>query len=122
MEEKKRFAFAIGTDDKQVDELNVLATVPMWFGSATDTVAAHMESNLRQLTNFDLQTDWGPRIISSRSAVYSGAGYHYGSVWPLFPGRGSVAEYRHHQEFPPYLNLRANALLALDGFPGHGRE
>ena len=84
MEEKKRFAFAIGKDDKQVDEVNVLATVPMWFGSTTDMVAARMESNLRQLTNFDLQTDWGPRIISNQSAVYSGGGYHYGSVWPLF--------------------------------------
>jgi len=122
MEEKRRFAFAIGQDDKQVDELNVLATVPMWFGSTTDMVAAHMESNLRQLTNFDLQTDWGPRIISNRSAVYSGGGYHYGSVWPLFTGWASVAEYRHHQEFPAYLNLRANALLALDGSPGHVTE
>jgi hypothetical protein len=33
-----------------------------------------------------------------------------------------VAEYRHHQEFPAYLNLRANALLALDGSPGHVTE
>ena len=122
MEEKKRFAFAIGKDDKQVDELNVLATVPMWFGSTTDTVATHMENNLRQLTNFDLQTDWGPRIISDQSPVYSGGGYHYGSVWPLFTGWASVAEYRHHQEFPAYLNLRANAQLALDGSPGHVTE
>src|SRR5262249_9556079 len=35
IEEKKRFAFAIGKDDKQIDELNILATVPMWFGSTT---------------------------------------------------------------------------------------
>jgi hypothetical protein len=85
-------------------------------------VATHMEDNLRQLTNFDLQTDWGPRIISNRSAVYSGGGYHYGSVWPLFTGWASVAEYRHHQEFPAYQNLRANALLALEGSPGHVTE
>ena len=122
MDEKKRFAFAIGKDDKQVDELNVLAAAPMWFGSTTDMVAAHMENNLRQITNFDLQTDWGPRIISNQSAVYSGGGYHYGSVWPLFTGWASVAEYRHHQELPAYLNLRANALLALDGSPGHVTE
>ncbi|HLZ14197.1 MAG TPA: hypothetical protein VKP58_16570 [Candidatus Acidoferrum sp.] len=122
MEEKKRFAFAIGKDDKQIDEVNILATAPMWFGSTTDSLASRMEDNLRQLTNFDLQTDWGPRIISNQSAVYSGGGYHYGSVWPLFTGWASVAEYRHHQEFSAYQNLRANALLALDGSPGHVTE
>ncbi|HLK04800.1 MAG TPA: hypothetical protein VKT53_10200 [Candidatus Acidoferrum sp.] len=122
MEEKKRFAFAIGNDDKQVEESNILAAAPMWFGSTADMLAAHMQDNLRQLTNFDLQTDWGPRIISNQSPVYSGGGYHYGSVWPLFTGWASVAEYRHHQEFPAYENLRANALLALDGSPGHVTE
>lgn len=122
MEEKKRFAFAIGKDDKQIDGLNILATVPMWFGSTSDMFAAHMADNLGQLTNFDMESDWGPRIISNESAVYSGGGYHYGSVWPLFTGWASVAEYRHHQEFAAYQNLRANALLALDGSPGHVTE
>jgi glycogen debranching enzyme len=122
IQEKKRFAFAISKDDKQIDELNVLGTVPMWFGSTSDMLASHMEDNLRQITNFDLQTDWGPRIISNQSPVYSGGGYHYGSVWPLFTGWASVAEYRHHQEFAAYQNLRANALLALDGSPGHVTE
>lgn len=120
--EKKRFAFAMGKDDKQVDELNILATVPMWFGSKTGTLASRMEENLKQLTNFDIQTDWGTRIISNQSAAFSGGGYHYGSVWPLFTGWASVAEYRHHQEFAGYQNLRANAMLALDGSPGHVTE
>jgi glycogen debranching enzyme len=120
--ERKRFAFAIGKDDKQIDELNILATVPMWFGATSDVPASQMEDNLRQLANFDVQTDWGTRIISNKSLNYSGGGYHYGSVWPLFTGWASVAEYRHHQEFSAYQNLRANALLALDGSPGHVTE
>src|SRR5260221_383786 len=86
------------------------------------TRGSRRKSNLRQLTNFDLKTDGGRRIIWKRSAVDSGGGYHYGSVWPLFTGWASVAEYRHRQEFPAYLNLRANALLALDGSPGHVTE
>jgi len=43
-------------------------------------------------------------------------------VWPLFTGWASVAEYKYHQEFPAYENLRANALLALDGSLGHVAE
>jgi len=117
--DKKRFAFALDKNDKQVDEPSVLATVPMWFGLPSAATAIPM---IQQLADADLQTDWGMRIISNRSAVYSGGGYHYGSVWPLFTGWASVAEYRYHQEFPAYENLRANALLALDGSLGHVTE
>lgn len=117
--DKKRFAFALDKNDKQVQEPTVLATVPLWFGLPNDATAI---STLQQLADADQQTDWGMRIISNRSAVFSGGGYHYGSVWPLFTGWASVAEYRYHQEFPGYLNLRANALLALDGSLGHVTE
>jgi GH15 family glucan-1,4-alpha-glucosidase len=117
--EKKRFAFAVDKNDKQVDEPTVLTTVPMWFGLPNDATAI---STIRQLADADQQADWGMRIISNRSAVFSGGGYHYGSVWPLFTGWASVAEYRYHQEFAAYENLRANALLALDGSLGHVTE
>src|SRR3979411_2745512 len=58
------------------------------------------------------------RIISSHSKFYDGSGYHFGSVWPLFTGWASVGEYRYHRALPAYSNLRANALLALDGSLG----
>jgi glycogen debranching enzyme len=117
--DKKRFAFALDKNSKQVDEPSVLATVPMWFGLLGEADAAAM---IRQLADFDQQTDWGMRILSNRSPLFSGGGYHYGSVWPLFTGWASVAEYRYHQTFPAYANLRANALLALDGSLGHVTE
>jgi glycogen debranching enzyme len=117
--DKKRFAFALDKNDKQVDEPTVLATVPMWFGLPSEAQAV---STIQQISDADIQTDWGMRIISNRSPVFSGGGYHYGSVWPLFTGWASVAEYRYHQEFPAYENLRANALLALDGSLGHVTE
>src|ERR1700674_2938450 len=117
--DKKRFAFALDKNDKKVDEPSVLATVPMWFGLPNEADAAPM---IQQLADFDHQTDWGMRIISNRSPLFSGGGYHYGSVWPLFTGWASVGEYRYHQTFPAYTNLRANALLALDGSLGHVTE
>src|SRR5260370_20488040 len=62
------------------------------------------------------------RIMSNRWPLFSGGGYHYGSVWPLFAGCASVAPYRYHQTFPAYANWRANALLALDGSLGDVTE
>src|SRR5712671_5125124 len=117
--DKKRFAFALDKNDKKLDEPSVLATVPMWFGLPSEAEAVPM---IQQLADIDHETDWGMRIISNRSPLFSGGGYHYGSVWPLFTGWASVAEYRYHQTFPAYANLRANALLALDGSLGHVTE
>jgi glycogen debranching enzyme len=117
--DKQRYAFALGTDGKPVDEASVLATVAMWFGVLDQKNASAM---ITQLAGFDHQTDWGMRIISSRSPKFSGGGYHYGSVWPLFTGWASVGEYRYHRSQPAYANLRANALLALDGSLGHVTE
>jgi len=117
--DKQRYAFALGTDGKPVDEPSVLATVPMWFGLPDQKKASAM---ITQLAGVDHQTDWGMRIISNRSPKFSGGGYHYGSVWPLFTGWASVGEYRYHRPQPAYANLRANALLALDGSLGHVTE
>jgi glycogen debranching enzyme len=117
--DKKRYAFALGPDGKPLDEPTVLATVPMWFGLLDEKNAGAM---ITQLADFDQQTDWGMRIISEHSSKFSGGGYHYGSVWPLFTGWAAVGEYRYHRAQPAYANLRANALLALDGSPGHVTE
>jgi hypothetical protein len=117
--EKKRFAFALDKDNQPVDEPSVLATVPMWFGLLDEAKADPM---ITQLASLDHQTDWGMRIISDRSPKFSGGGYHYGSVWPLFTGWASVGEYRYHRALPAYENLRANALLTFDGSLGHVTE
>jgi glycogen debranching enzyme len=115
----KRFAFALDKDNYPVDEPSVLATVPMWFGLLDENKA---DSTITQLAGLDHQTDWGMRIISNGSRKFSAGGYHYGSVWPLFTGWAAVGEYRYHRAASAHANLRANALLALDGSLGHVTE
>jgi hypothetical protein len=97
----------------------VLTTVPMWFSLAD---VDHANETITKLAAEDHQTDWGMRIISNRSQLYDGSGYHFGAVWPLFTGWASLGEYRYHRAFPAYENLRANALLGLDGALGHFTE
>jgi len=117
--ETKSYAFALNKDNQRVNETTVLTTVPMWFGLAE---ADHADQNITALATENHQSDWGMRIISRESKLYDGSGYHYGAVWPLFTGWSSVAEYRYHRAFPAYLNLRSNALLALEGALGHFTE
>jgi glycogen debranching enzyme len=113
------YAFALKQDNQRVQEASVLATVPMWFGLPD---IAHANTMISRLSAADQETDWGMRIISSQSPVYSGSGYHFGSVWPLFTGWASVGEYRYHRALAAYSNLRANALLFRDGTLGHFSE
>src|SRR5689334_6771259 len=119
LSDKKRFAFALDNNNHPVDEPTVLSTVPMWFGLLDEAKADAM---ITQLADLDQQTDWGMRIISDHSPKFSGGGYHYGSVWPLFTGWAAVGEYRYHRAHPAYENLRANALLGFDGSLGHFSE
>jgi len=117
--EKEIYAFAVKQNNQRTDEPSVLATVPMWFGL---TDPGHAGQMIAQLSEADHESDWGMRIISSRSKVYDGSGYHFGSVWPLFTGWASVGEYKYHRPLPAFFNLRANALLATDGSLGHFTE
>jgi len=117
--DRQGYAFALDSSGKPVDQPSVLATVPMWFGLLD---ASRSKAMIEQLASRGHSTDWGVRIISSRSPLYSAGGYHFGSVWPLFTGWASVGEYRYHQAHPALQALRANALLALDGSPGHVTE
>jgi glycogen debranching enzyme len=116
---EKMYAFALDKNNQRVDEPSVLATVPMWFELPA---ADHAEEMITRLVGADIDTDWGMRIISSHSKLYDPAGYHYGSVWPLFTGWASVGEYCYHRALPAYSNLRANAMLTLDGSLGHDTE
>jgi glycogen debranching enzyme len=117
--QNKIFAFGLDPQDRQIDVTTILATVPMWF-QLLDTDKSGLMIN--QLAAPDIEADWGARIISDRDPRYDPGGYHYGSVWPLFTGWASVGEYRYHRALPAYANLRANALLALDGSLGHVTE
>jgi glycogen debranching enzyme len=116
---KKRFAFALDKDGKQVEASSVLTSVPMWFELLNQE---HVEAALDELSRPEHQADWGMRLLATSDSLYSPAGYHFGSVWPLFTGWASVAEYRYHRPFAGYENLRANALLSFAGAPGHVTE
>jgi glycogen debranching enzyme len=117
--DKHLYAYALDRDNRQVKEPSVLATVPMWFGLSE---AQHAEEMITGLADADHETDWGMRLLSSNSKLYDPSGYHFGSVWPLFTGWASVGEYRYHRPLSAYSNLRANALLTLDGSLGHDTE
>jgi glycogen debranching enzyme len=59
----------------------------------------------------EFSTDWGTRDIAEHETVYDPISYHQGSVWPLFTGWASLAEYRTNRELSGYAHLMQNANL-----------
>jgi glycogen debranching enzyme len=119
IEDKQRYAYALDARGTKLDTPSVLAAVPMWFGLLDEEKARPM---LGEIEKPGMQADWGMRIISNHDPKYEAAGYHSGTVWPLFTGWASVAEYRYHHATSAYANLRANALLTFDGSLGNVTE
>ena len=117
--DKNIYGYALDLEGKRIDRASVLGTVPMWFGLLDQQRG---EQFLNELAGPRHQADWGMRIIPEDDPLYGPTGYHFGSVWPLFTGWASVAEYRYHRTLPAYANLRANAQLVFDGSPGRATE
>jgi len=117
--DKNIYGYALNLDGKRIDRASVLGTVPMWFGLLDQQ---RSQLFLNELAGPRHQADWGMRILPEDDPLYGPTGYHFGSVWPLFTGWASVAEYRYHRSLPAYANLRANAQLVFDGSPGRATE
>ena len=115
----KRYGFSLDSHGAPQDAPSVEATVPIWFDLMDKDRAG---TELDELAQPKHQADWGFRILADNDTRYNPSGYHNGSVWPLFTGWASVAEYRNHRPLEGYENLRANALLTYSGAAGHVTE
>ncbi len=59
----------------------------------------------------EFSTDWGTRDVGNHESIYDPISYHQGSVWPLFTGWTSVAEYRTGHTLSGYAHLMQTANL-----------
>jgi hypothetical protein len=66
----------------------------------------------RPIASHEFSTDWGTRDLSRNEAIFDPISYHQGSVWPLFTGWVSLAEYRAGHPLSGYAHLMQNADLA----------
>lgn len=119
LEDRGFYAFATAKPTRIVAEDTVLPAVPLWFGTVED---ARAQREIDHLGAGAIQTDWGARILSDRSALYDPLSYHYGSVWPLFTGWSAVAAYRYGRPHVGYTALMSNAWLTWAGALGYVTE
>ena len=69
------------------------------------------EAMFKRWASQEFSTDWGTRDVGKDEKIYNPISYHQGSVWPLFTGWASVAEYRTGRPLSGYAHLMQNAGL-----------
>ena len=89
-------------------EPDVMAAVPLLFGQVSDSLK--FTQVLQRLASNEFSTDWGVRILGDNSAFFKPGSYHQGSVWPLFTGWTSLAEFANGRGTQGYSHLMNNLL------------
>lgn len=105
---KEFYAFSRNADGSLDDTATIYPSVAWWDGTLT---LEHAGPMLTRWASSEFSTDWGTRDISPRTPFYDPISYHQGSIWPLFTGWVSLAEYRAGRPLSGYSHLMQNLNL-----------
>ncbi|WP_083488721.1 GH116 family glycosyl hydrolase [Pedobacter borealis] len=95
-------------DGSYTKDFIILTTVPVYFDVLNKDRAKIMTE---AFASNSFSADWGTRMISYKNQLYDPRSYHFGSIWPLFTGWTSLAEYqtgRYNQGFTNIMNNLSN--------------
>ena len=99
------YAFARNADGSLDATASVYPALAWWDSS---TGLKKPEAMLARWASSEFSTDWGTRDISPLTSFYDPISYHQGSIWPLFTGWVSLAEYRAKRPLSAYAHLMQN--------------
>jgi glycogen debranching enzyme len=102
------YAFSRNSDGTLDHTATMYPSVAWWDGTFALTKAEPM---LGRWASDEFSTDWGARDISGKTSFFDPISYHQGSVWPLFTGWVSLAEYRAGKPLAGYASLMQNLNL-----------
>lgn len=102
------YAFSRNADGTRDETPTIFPSVASWDGTWKLPRAGSM---LNRWASSEFSTDWGTRDISPTASFYDPISYHQGTVWPLFTGWVSLAEYRSGRSLSGYAHLMQNADL-----------
>jgi hypothetical protein len=102
------FNFGKLADGSYRTERTILTTLGIYFQVARKEQAAQ---SLSAYSSTNFSADWGVRIVGTDNPLFNPAGYHYGSVWPLFTGWASLAEFAGGRPAEGFQHLSSNVGL-----------
>jgi glycogen debranching enzyme len=102
------YSFSWNANNTTDDTATIFPSVAWWDGTYS---LDHPQPMFSRWASAEFSTDWGTRIVSDRTSFYDPISYHQGTVWPLYTGWVSLAEYRAGRTLSAYAHLRQNADL-----------
>ena len=99
------YAFSYNGPGKTDTTATIYPAVAWWDGTYALPASDGM---FRRWASDEFSTDWGTRDLGEHEALYDPMSYHQGSVWPLFTGWASLAEYRAGRPLAGYAHLMQN--------------
>jgi glycogen debranching enzyme len=113
------YAFSRNRDGSFDPTSTVFPAVALWNQGSS---LPKPDAMLSQWASSRFATDWGVRSVNDTSTVYDPISYHQGSVWPLFTGWASLAQYRADRPLAGYAALMRNVDLTWAQDPGFVTE
>lgn len=113
------YAFSWNAQEGTDETPTIFPSVAWWDGTYG---LEHNQTVMQHLASSDISTDWGTRILSDHVSFYDPISYHQGTVWPVFTGWVSVAEYRTGHSLSGWAHLEQNADLTWSQDPGNTTE
>jgi glycogen debranching enzyme len=113
------YAFSSNGHEAPDPTATIFPSVAWWDG---DYALDHSNAMMSRWASEEFSTDWGTRLLSDQASFYDPISYHQGSVWPLFTGWVSVAEYRAGHTLSGYAHLMQNADLTWSQDLGNATE
>ncbi|HVJ08602.1 MAG TPA: hypothetical protein VM554_09465 [Acidisarcina sp.] len=109
------YAFSRNANGTTDPSPTIYPAVASWDGSYA---LQHAQPMMSRWASSEFSTDWGTRDLSPTVSFYDPISYHQGTVWPLFTGWVSLAEYRNGRSLSGYTHLMQNADLTWAQDPG----
>ena len=112
-QQKGMYAFSYNGAEGTDTTATIYPSVAWWDGHAS---LPQPDTAFERWASDEFSTDWGTRDVGNHEAIYDPISYHQGSVWPLFTGWTSIAEYRTGRTLSGYAHLMqtANQTTAQD--------
>jgi hypothetical protein len=102
------YAFSYDGPGKLDTTATIYPSIAWWDGHYS---VQKPDAMFRRWASHEFSTDWGTRDVGANERIYDPISYHQGSVWPLFTGWASIAEYRTGRPLSGYAHLMQNADL-----------
>jgi glycogen debranching enzyme len=109
------YAFSRNPDGSFDPTSTIFPAVALWSSKVS---LPKPDTMLSLWASHHFSTDWGLRSVNDTAAVFDPISYHQGSVWPLFTGWASLAQYRTGRPLAGYAALMRNVDLTWAQDPG----